>query len=221
MHIQHDPDTRPPAPRPCLLVAGASGAGRGEAAPPRFLDAVDGGREPMADPALRWGWKPAWWMSGVALLAGGGLVLSAGWTEREAPAVAVEVAPQPAAAAADVAAPARGPARIERVEVLPAPRPVVLAVSAPAAVAAQARLESPAAARDPAQSSMPRRQEVAAASAGTPAEVLADPEPPQTQQSLQADADAELLRAVMDWDQRHPPAPGRAAAPAARASGPP
>lgn len=232
MHIQHDPGARPPAPRPCLLVAGASGAGRGEAAP-RFLDAVDGGRPPTAGPALRWGWKRAWLAASVALLAGAGMVLNAVWPEREAPSIATELAPRPAAAAVDVAAPVRGPARIERLEMPMAPRPAAIAASAPAAGAAQARVDGPAAvaataARGPLRSPTKRRQEAAvaadaavpAASARTAAEALADPEPPQ---GLQADADAELLQAVMEWDQRHPPAPapGRAVAPAARASSPP
>lgn len=233
MHIQHDPGARSPAPRPSLLVAGVSRAGRGEAAPPRFLDAVDGGRAPSAGPPLRWGWKPAWLMSAVALLAGTGMVVGVGWPERAAPAIAVEVPPQPAAMAADVAAPARGPARIERLETPTAPRPVALAASAaltPTAGAAQDRAEWPAAvaataARGPVRPPVKRRREAAvtaadaavpAASAWMSAEALADPKPPQ---GLQADADADLLQAVMAWDQRHPSAPGQA--PAASASSPP
>ena len=232
MQIQHDPGARSPAPRPSLLVASASGSGRGEAAPPRFLDAVDGGRAPTAGLAQRSGWKPARLMRGMALLAGGGLVLGVGWTAfawREQPVpAAVDAPPQPAATAVEVASPARGPARIERLET-PAPRPVVLAASASAAGGAQARWDSAAVARGPVRPPMKRRQDAAApaadaaapaGSAWTPAEALADPEPPQAPEGLQADADAALLQAVMDWDQRHPPASGRAAAPAARASGP-
>lgn len=237
MYIQHDPGARSPAPRPSLLVAGVSGTGRGEAAAPRFLDAVDGGRAPTAGPVLRWCWKPARLMRGVALLAAVGLVLGVGWTafawrEQAVPA-AVDAPSQPVATAAEVAAPARGPARIERLEMSPAQRPVVYSAFAPAAGGAQARLDSPAAvaaaaARGLVRPPTKRRQEAAVAadtvvpagSAWAPAEAPADPEPPPPA-GLQADADAELLQAVMDWDQRHPPALGRAAAPAARASSPP
>lgn len=236
MQIQHDPDARSPAPRPSLLVAGASSTGRGEGAPPRFLDAVDGGRAPMAGPALHRGWKPAWLAGGVALLIGAGMVLSAGWPGRKSPAIAAEVALQPATAATNVTLPARGPARIERLETPASPRPLVLAASAaltPTAGAAQAHADGPAAvaataARGPARLPMKRRQETVAADAAAPAEpawtpaaASADPEPLQAPEGLQADADAELLQAVMDWNQRHPPALGRVAAPAARASGPP
>ncbi|WP_298235102.1 hypothetical protein [uncultured Azohydromonas sp.] len=227
MHIQHDPDARSPAPRPSLLVAGVSRASRGEAAaPPRFLDSVDGARAPTAGPALRWACKPAWLAGGVALLAGVGMVLGIGqgasaWLEQEAPATA-DAPPRPAATAVDIAVPARGPARIERLETVP--RPVALAASTPAPGAAQDRPGSPAAmaaaaAHGRARPPMPRRQEAAAAAdAAMPAEALADP---QALESVQADADAELLQAVMAWDQRHPPTPERAAVPAARASSSP
>jgi hypothetical protein len=173
----------------------------------------------------------------VALLAGIGVLLAVGWKTFAVPAgealhatasaarVLAVVPPEPshedAGTGTGTGAPVRGPARVERVDLRPALRPRLPALTAPVPPRALAEAapppneHSPGAMRPAAQ----RLQRAAFSPRPAPpsAALGAAGDRPCVRQAvsdIEEDAEAELLDAVMAWNARHPPATDRATPPA-------
>jgi hypothetical protein len=245
MHSPHS-GTQSPAPRPSLFDP-ATRAAPG-AAPPRFLDALDPER------ALRTASQGApgchrtlALAAGAVLLAGVGVLLGVTWKtfavpggEASRPAVpatqlVIVAPPGPSREDAGFGVPARGPARIERVD----PRPAMRSATAPTPAVPRALAEVAPPSNEPHPGAPhPATQRLqraafnprpappsaawsaapeASAALGAPADRLPAQ---QAVSDIEDDTDAELLDAVMAWDARHPPVPGRATVPAAPASKP-
>jgi hypothetical protein len=247
MHSPHS-GARSSAPRPSLFDP-ATHAAPG-AAPLRFLDALDPERAlPTASQGAPGCHRTLVLAAGAVMLAGVGALLGVSWKTfavpgGEASRAAVPVTqlvtvvpPGPSREDAGAGVPARGPARIERVD----PRPTTRSGSPalPAPVASRVLAEAPPPSNEhhpgrlrPAPQRLPRGDfsprpappsaawsalpKASAAFGGPGRQGLAQQAAPE----IEHDADAELLDAVMAWDARHPPAPERATVPAAPASKP-